>query len=158
MKTQIGKPLNDTVSKAPLAVAPFSQPGRIHRAVSWAGTCTSALCAVHCFGTAILAVLSPGLLKLLPHSEFAEMIVLGISVVTAFLSLSRVRTRPYQWMLFALFAGIGIAGLALHIHILLAVSLATLAALQLWVLWNRHHPTRKNDVPACCQHENSHGH
>lgn len=152
MKTQIGRQIDPST---PLTSSPR---GKLHRAVSWAGTCTSALCAVHCFGTAIIAILSPGLLKLVPHSEFAEMVVLGISFTTAFLSLKRVRARKTQWMLFTFFASIGLIGLLRDIHICLAISLSSLAILQLLVLWKQHHPAQKSCVPECCQHEQGHGH
>jgi len=140
-----------------LEIKAIKSPTRVQRFVSWAGTCTSALCAVHCFGTAVIAVLSPALLKMLPHSEFIEMIVLGISVVTSFLTLSRIHARTYQWMLLALFAGIGLAGLGLHIHGFLAIALSALATLQLVLIWKTHHPKRSSDIPDCCQHEH-HGH
>lgn len=130
---------------------------RVQKIVSWAGTCTSALCAVHCFGTAIIAILSPGLLKLLPHSEFVEMIVLAISVITASMALRRSHVHNLQWLMLSFFAGIGLAGLALHTHILLAASLTTLATLQLLVLWKTHHPKRAADIPECCEHDHSHG-
>ncbi len=142
MKVQIGQSIKVT---------------RVQKFVSWAGTCTSALCAVHCFGTAVVAVLSPGLLKILPHSEVVEIVVLAISIVTACLSLSRVGAQTYQWLLMAFFAGIGLAGLNLHIHGLLAVSLISLAVLQLLVIWKTHHPKRSSDIPDCCQHEHKHG-
>lgn len=134
----------------------LTAPSKVHKAVSWAGTCTSALCAVHCFGTAVIAVLSPGLLKLLPHSEMAEMIVLGISITTAFLSLRRVHAFASDWVLFVLFSSLGVGGIMLHKHLFLGVALATLAILQLWIIWKRHHPLKAEDVPDCCQHEHSH--
>jgi hypothetical protein len=129
----------------------------VQKFVSWAGTCTSALCAVHCFGTAAIAVLSPGLLTILPHSTFVEVIVLGISITTGVISLYRVKAQPHQWLLLALFSGMGFAALALHIHLLLAFSLAFLAGLQLLVIWKTHHPKKLSQVPDCCHHEHSHG-
>lgn len=146
VKLEIGQQIANPVASAP-------SRSKLQTVVAWAGTCTSALCAVHCFGTAIIALLSPGLLKLVPHSELAEAVVLGISVVTAFIALNRSKASAFQWLLLTLFSGVGLAGLAAHVHGLLGLSLASLAVLQLVILWKSHHPKRGAEIPECCRHE-----
>jgi len=134
-------------------IAVAKKTNKFGKVASWFGTCSSAICAVHCFGTAIVAIIAPGLLKFIPHSESAEIIILSVSMLTSIFSLRRAGAKAGSWTLYSIFSFIGIAGIVEHQHTYLGFALFTLAALQISLLWKSHHPTSKADTPECCEHE-----
>lgn len=119
------------------------------KGLEWLGPCASALCLVHCFGMAALSVLAPGFLEILPHSEWVEGIIFAVALMSGTLTLIRTQIRGVVKLIFVFFGAVGLAGLSLHLHSLLHISLIGMAFLQLFILLKLHGPGSKSK-PACC--------
>ena len=133
-----------------LASQPFlTAKAKRKKTLEWLGPCASFICLIHCFGTAAIAVLAPGFLEILPHAEWVEAVIFGVAGFSGILTLLRTQIRGVVKLVFSFFFTIGLAGLALHVHSLLHVSLLGMAFLQLYVLLVTHRPGAK-EKPACC--------
>jgi MerC mercury resistance protein len=116
----------------------------------WIGPCASFLCLIHCFGFAVIAILAPGILKLLPHSEWIELSVLALSASTGFIALRGIKTSTRLVRLFLGLAVLATIGLASDQHEIYHSALTVMALLQITLIV-RAHSTRKA-TPPCCDH------
>jgi hypothetical protein len=115
---------------------------------AWVGPCASALCIVHCFGTALLALIAPGILELLPHSEIWEFVIFGVSAISTALTLKLYRPSLQTWMIGLAGLISGIAGLALHQHTFLIGGLLIFSSLSITLAVRKHFHSKTK--PECC--------
>lgn len=120
---------------------------------SWLGPCASFLCLIHCFGTGLIALFAPGLLKLLPHTLGAELAVFAITTSSGAFTL--IKHAPVPLALRGLYIVgmlLGLAGVLTDGHNLFHGGLVALGLVPM-ILLVRQHQAARNAPPACCEHD-----
>lgn len=113
----------------------------------WIGPCASFLCLIHCFGTAALAVIAPGILKALPHSEWVEFVFLSVSFVFGSLTLRRHKAPAVLQALMAFVALVGATGWSVDSHRLMYAAMIALGLVPFALVVAKHRAAKQ---PACC--------
>lgn len=120
----------------------------------WIGPCASFLCLIHCLAMAIIAIVAPGILAVVPHSERLEIVIAAVAIASGLLSLRRLNAPAWAKRVFAFFAALTAGGLAVGVHSASHFGLFMMAMLQVGLLV-RHTAASKRE-PACCAHGHHH--
>lgn len=118
------------------------------------GPCASVLCLLHCWGFALLTILSPSfILAFKQKYNWVEYPIWAAMLIFGLMSLIRLRAHDIPKVLFTAFVLLAVGGtLTLFVpsvHYLFHLSVSLMAVVQVIALY--YHSKLKEHPPECCQ-------
>ncbi|NCN26980.1 bestrophin [bacterium] len=124
--------------------------------LSLMGSCASILCVIHCFGTAILSLLAPAIIHMIPHSTSVELGIWFFAAACALFTFWRMSPSRLVWPPLLAIIFVGSVLFLEHRHQYSPIALFVLAVYQLSIL-GFYHFQKNGSSPTCCLHTPSEG-